>query len=122
MSRFACQPATTNLAGASIISAASGTDNGFGTVCGSFGPRSAARAGHEASPRRSRKRMKPRTTERPRDIELRCKWRARSASQARETAGGRWGETGGGGGPPPGPRQKKKENGRDRAQGGEAGG
>ena len=60
-----------------------GTDSGFGTLAGSFGARNTARAGLDARPRRSRKRMKPRTTDRPRAAELRSTLPAREASQAR---------------------------------------
>ena len=87
MSRLACQALATSSAGAAIISAASVTDSGFGTLAGNFGARRTASAGAAARPRRSAKRTKPRTTDRPRATEPRSTLAARDASQARKSAG-----------------------------------
>ena len=86
-----CQTLFSISATAVTAATASGTVSGFGTLCGSFGARKTAKAGLAANPRRSRKRRKLRTTDRPRAIELRSMPSdARRASQARKSAADIW--------------------------------
>ncbi len=67
----------------------SGSDSALGMECGSLGVRMAPMLALCANPRRSRNWKNERTEEKARAVEVRARpWRARSASQARNSAAG----------------------------------